>query len=122
MISTGPVLEVHLEDYGQHSWVKSLLNVMSGGTGSAQFRFVARPAGADRHEDDHVVGATFPMMRMQDLDNRTKPNAWLKIAEERLEELERELVRAGWTRLPGGGPHWWSRRYTRTTGEEPRSA
>ena len=57
-----------------------------------------------------------------EIANRTKPNAWLEIAEERLEELERELVRAGWTRLPGGGPHWWSRRYTRTTGEEPRSA
>lgn len=120
MISTGPVLEVHLEDYGQHSWVKSFLNVMSGGSGSAQFRFVARPAGADRDEGDHVLGATFPMMRVQDLDNRTKPNAWLEIAEERLEELERELVRAGWTRLPKDGPHWWSRRYTRTTGEEPR--
>ncbi|MET1058579.1 MAG: hypothetical protein ABWX84_03220 [Nocardioides sp.] len=120
MTPTGPVLEVHLEEFGQHSWVKSVLNVIGGSSGSAQFRFVARPAGPDRGEGDHVLGATFPIMRMQDPGNRTEPNAWLEIAEERLEELERQLASAGWSRLPGDGPHWWSRRYTRSTGAGPR--
>jgi hypothetical protein len=121
MTSTGPVLEVHLEDFGEHSWLKRVVSVIGGGSGSAQFRFVARPAGPDRGGGDHVLGATFPIMRMQDLGNRTEPNAWLEIAEGRLEELERGLASAGWSRIPGDGPHWWSRRYTRAKGEEPRS-
>jgi hypothetical protein len=42
-------------------------------------------------------------MRMQDLGNRSEPNAWLEIAEGRLEELERGLASAGWSRIPGTG-------------------
>lgn len=109
------VLEIHLEEIGRHSWVKGLLNLIGGGSGSAQFRFVARLPGRDHGPEDHVLGATFPVMRMQDLDDQHRPNAWIEIAEERLEELDRDLVRDGWVRQPGVGGHWWSRTYTRVT-------
>lgn len=115
MTSTRDVREIHLEEIGQHSWVKGLLNLFGGGYGSAQFRFVARPPGPDHGSAEHVLGATFPVMRMQDLDDRKRPNAWIEVAEERLEELERQLARDGWVREPGLGRHWWSRTYTRTT-------
>ncbi len=116
MTTTTEVLEVHLEEVGQHSWVTGLLSLLGGGYGSAQFRFVARPPGADRGPADHVVGATFPVMRQQDLDDRSGPNAWIETAEERLQELDRQLARDGWLREPGSGPHWWSRTYIRAAG------
>ncbi len=106
-------LEIHLEEVGQHSWLTGLLNVLGGGFGSAQFRFVARPPGLDHGLADHVLGATFPVMRMQDLDDRRHPNAWIEVAEERLEEMDRQLVEDGWERQPERGDHWWSRRYAR---------
>jgi hypothetical protein len=114
MASTPQALEVHLEEVGHHSWWKSVLNVLGGTTGSAQVRFVARPAGEpDRGTTDHLLGATFPVMRAQDLDDRSRPNAWIELAEQRLDELDWQLVEDGWTRSPGPGPHWWSRTYTR---------
>jgi hypothetical protein len=107
-------LEVHLEELGEHSWGKALLNTLSGSYGSAQFRFVARAPGAHRHAfEDLFVGATFPVMRLQDLDNRMEPNAWLDVARDRLRELDEELVSAGWQREPDRGRHWWSLTYTR---------
>ncbi len=106
-------LGVHLEELGEHSWVKALLNTLSGIYGSAQFRFVARGPGEHRHaSEDLFVGATFPVMRLQDLDNQTEPNAWLDIARDRLRELDEELVAAGWHRAPQTGRHWWSLTYT----------
>jgi hypothetical protein len=107
------VLEVHLEEVGQHSWFAGLTNLLGAGLGSAQFRFVARPPGADEDSADHVLGATFPVMRMQDLNSRRRPNAWIETVEERLEELDDQLVRDGWVRRPETGRHWWSRTYTR---------
>ena len=104
-------LEIHLERIGRHSWVKGIL--LGGGMGTAQVRFVARPPGPDRSETDHVLGATFPIMDLQDLDDQRRPNAWIELADQRLEELDGQLVRAGWRRGPETGRHWWSRTYTR---------
>ena len=112
MVSAGQTLEVHLEELGQHSWVKALANTLGGSYGSAQYRFVARPAGAPDRADNHVVtGATFPVMRLQDLDDPHSPNAWIETAHERLEELDRELRSRGWQPAAGTGDHWWSRTY-----------
>jgi hypothetical protein len=104
------VVEVHLEEFGAHSWVKSLLNL--GSYGSAQYRFVARPPGEAHRADDHVAtGATFPLMRAQNLDDVASRDPWSAIARDRLEELDGELRAKGWTRRPAGGKHWWSRSY-----------
>jgi hypothetical protein len=109
-------LEIHLEELGQHSWIQALLNTVTGSNGSAQFRFVARPPGDDhaRHEHERL-GASFPMLRFQDLDYPTEPNAWLDTARERLDELDRELEEGGWQRQPGAGRHWWSLSYVRAS-------
>ena len=113
-----PQLEVHLEDAGRRSWWASLGNVVSGSNGSAQFRFVARPPSApSQAQGPAVVGATFPVMRGQDLNDRQAPNSWVELAEERLEELHRRLLADGWVRAGGTGRHWWSRVYTRRTSE-----
>lgn len=110
------VLEVHLEELGQRSWRVALLNTVTGSYGSAQFRFVARPIGSDHGDaDTRIVGATFPMMRFQDLNNRTQPNAWLSTAQERLEELDVQLLQNGWRRQEGIGSHWWSRTYVKAS-------
>jgi hypothetical protein len=109
----GPrTVEVHLEELGQHSWVKALANTLVGSFGSAQLRFVACPPG-DRHRAaDHVVtGATFPVLRAQDLDDVHLPNAWLDTARQRLDELDGELRGHGWRPGPATGRHWWSRTY-----------
>lgn len=105
-------LEVHLEALGQHSWVRAMADTLSGSYGSAQYRFVARPPAAAHRAADHVVtGATFPVMRLQDLDDLHQPNAWIDTAKKRLEELDDELVGRGWQRTHDGGQHWWSRTY-----------
>jgi hypothetical protein len=121
-VATEDVLEVHLEELGQHSWWKALLNTLGGLYGSAQFRFVARPPGPDVAGAGHVVGATFPMMRLQDLDDRTEPNAWIDTARERLDELDGQLVREGWRCSGTTGRHWWARTYVRERADaaEPR--
>ena len=104
--------EVHLEELGQHSWVKALANTIGGSFGSAQFRFVACPTDKDHHVNDHVAtGATFPVMRFQDLENVNHPSEWVEAARERLEELDEELLSRGWRRNGDSGPHWWSRTY-----------
>jgi hypothetical protein len=90
-----------------------LLNSLSGSYGSAQFRFVPRRPGEHRDaREDVFVGATFPVMRLQDLDDPVEPNAWLDVARDRLCELNDELVEAGWHRDPRTGRHWWSLTYT----------
>ena len=71
------MVEVHLEELGQHSWVKALANTIGGSYGSAQYRFVACSQGKEHHASDHAVtGATFPVMRFQDLENLNKPSLW----------------------------------------------
>ncbi len=110
------VVEVHLEELGQHSWVKALLNTFSGSYGSAQFRFVARPPGATHHPSQHVaVSSTFPVMRCADLDDTVEPHTWLELARAGLQELDGDLVGRGWRRCPERGKHWWSLRYQAPT-------
>ena len=105
-------VEVHLEELGQHSWWKALLNTLSGTSGSAQYRFVARRADAPDAPDLHVRdGATFPVMRWQDLGDEHTPNAWIEIARQRLDELDASLRGDGWRRSEDTGRHWWSRTY-----------
>ena len=114
-------VEVQLEELGQHSWLGALFNTLTGSYGSAQFRFAARPTTDQGASRDVVLGATFPMMRFQDLDDHTMPNAWLELAEERLAELDRDLVQRGWRRADRSGTHWWSRIYEltpQTSGEQ----
>ena len=114
-MTTQATIEVHLEELGQHSWLKALANTFSGSFGSAQYRFVACPPDKTHHASDHVVtGATFPVMRFQDLKNLTKPNAWIETAQERFEELDQELLGRGWRPVRDSGEQWWSRTYTRT--------
>jgi hypothetical protein len=100
------VVEIHLEDFGQHSWVRALVNVLAGHYASAQCRFVARRAEAPHTLSKHVaVGATFPMMRFADLDDQVEPNTWPGLARERLDELDEELTHLGWRRRPERGRH-----------------
>jgi hypothetical protein len=112
MMNPQKTLEVHVEELGEHSWVKAAVNTLSGSYGSAQYRFVARPPGQRHHPRDHVAnGATFPVMRFQDLDDLHRPNAWIETAQERLEELDEELRATGWWPVANYGQHWWSRTY-----------
>jgi hypothetical protein len=107
------VLEVHLEELGAHSWVRSLLNTVGGSHGSAQYRFVARPPGPDHGIRDHVLGATFPGIRAQDLKDQQHPNGWIELAEQELEALDRQLRADGWQRGPDHDRAWWARTYER---------
>lgn len=105
-------VEVHLEELGQHSWWRALLNTLTGTNGSAQYRFVARRAGAPDTRELHVYeGATFPLMRWQDLGDEHTPNGWIEIARQRLDELDTSLRGDGWRRCGETGRHWWSRTY-----------
>jgi hypothetical protein len=116
-------VEIHLEDAGQRSWPRALLSTLTGSLGSAQFHFVARAArpdaatgtdaSVDAEEQPVASGATFPLLRAQDLDDRSGPNAWVEDAERSLAELVSDLESSGWSRAPGRGRHWWSVRLTR---------
>lgn len=111
-MTTRATIEVHLEELGHHSWLKALANTLSGSYGSAQYRFVARPPGEQHRPSDHVAtGATFPVMRFQDLDDLHPRNAWIETAQERLDELDQELRAHGWQRTAEEGHRWWSRTY-----------
>lgn len=48
--------------------------------------------------DDHVPGATSPVVRRQDLGDLREPHAWVDTAQGRLRELDARLVRKGWER------------------------
>lgn len=116
-MSTQQTVEVHLEELGEHSWLLSLANTVSGSYASAQYRCVARTPGPQHRASSHVVtGAIFPVMRFQDLDDLHLPNAWIETARERLEELDEELSSHGWRRGTVTGQHWWSRTYVATCG------
>lgn len=108
-------LEVRLEEWGEHSWWKALLNTVTGTDGSAQMRFVTVP-GAGEHDASahHIEGATFPVVRAQDLDDTSGPSAWSDTMADRLREMDDELNRQGWRRQTGQERHWWSSRYTKT--------
>lgn len=108
-------VEVHLEELGQHSWWKALLNTLTGTDASAQYRFVARPAGAPDVAGAHLLeGATFTLLRWQDLDDEHQPDELLETPRRRLAELDASLRSDGWTPCGGLGRHWWSRTYEHT--------
>jgi hypothetical protein len=112
VVTRQETVEVHLEELGQHSWVKTLANTVGGSFGNARYRFAACSPGKEHHARDQVgTGATFPVMRLQDLENLNQPNAWIETAQERLEELDEELLGRGWRRDSNSGQHWWSRTY-----------
>ena len=103
-----------------------MLNTLASSHGSAQVRFVARPGGVTTGTGhaaaNHVVtGVTFPVMRGQDLNDLTEPNAWLDIARQRLRELDARLVRDGWRRSGSAGAHWWSLTYECAHSDTDRS-
>ena len=111
------ILDVQLEELGQRFWIKAAANTLGGSYGSAQFRFVARPptgTGGDE-ADELVLGPTFPLLRMQDLDNQHEPNGWAELAHESLADLDRRLRADGWHLRDSGGRHWWSRSYEKTS-------
>jgi hypothetical protein len=63
----------------------------------------------------HVAAsASFPVLRLADLNDRA-PDAWLGLAHEQLDELDRQLARKGWRRRGQHGPDWWSLAYDRAT-------
>lgn len=114
MTETQRRIEIHLEEAGERSWPAALASTLTGSCGSAQLRFVARPPGkAGERREECVFGATFPVMRFQDLDDLHEPNAWIDTAQERLDELDRRLRHEGWAPVDRAGRHWWSRSYTR---------
>lgn len=107
-----PRIEVHLEELGQHSWLLALANTLGGTHGSAQYRFVARTSGRPDRRSSHVLeGATFPLMRWQDLDDEHLPNGFADLARERLAEIDADLRAHRWRRCDGVGRHWWSLAY-----------
>jgi hypothetical protein len=106
-------LEVHLEELGRRSWLMAVMSTLTGSFGTAQYRFVARPPTDDRDEPCTVLGATFPVLRAQALDDLVEPHAWLDVARARLEELEAQLRAEGWSPERTTGRHWWSRTYVR---------
>lgn len=110
------VLEVHLEELGEHSWVRALVSTLGGSHGSGQYRFAARPPGADHGLRDHVLGATFPLLRWQELRDPEHPNGWIELAEQELEALDRRLREEGWSRGPDHDRAWWARTYERPGG------
>ena len=107
-----PRIEVHLEELGQHSWLLALATTLGGTHGSAQYRFVARTSGRPDRRSSHVLeGATFPLMRWQDLDDEHLPNGFADLARERLAEIDADLRAHRWRRCDGVGRHWWSVAY-----------
>ncbi|HYF72655.1 MAG TPA: hypothetical protein VD864_07525 [Nocardioides sp.] len=105
------VIQIHLEEVGRHSWKSALFGAVIAGGGGPIYRFVAAAQGAGHEETDHAAaGARFPLQFFQDLDDETD-DKWTELARRRLAELDAELVRIGWHRLPERGPHWWSLRY-----------
>jgi hypothetical protein len=109
-----PRLEIHLEELGRRSWVMGLMSTLTGSFGTAQYRFVARPPVEESGEEAiAVLGATFPVLRAQNLDDLVEPHAWLDLARARLEELEARLRAEGWSPESSIGRHWWSRTYVR---------
>lgn len=108
------VLEVHLEEVVEQSvglsLVQSLLSALGGTAAYAPYRFVARTADDSGEESTVVASATFPLLRFLDQDALSEPPASSDVAR-RLEELDRDLVTAGWRQREALGRHWWSRTY-----------
>ena len=111
----GPeAVEVLLEELDAHSWHRLLPDMAVERYGRGQYRFVVvRADGTATHDlKDHLAtSVSFPALRLQDPEGPVQPDAWLDVARQRLADLDAELVRGGWRRRPGRGPHWWSLAY-----------
>lgn len=105
------VIQIHLEEVGRHSWKSALFGAVMGAGGGPVYRFVAAAPIPAHQESDHAAASVrFPLQFLQDLDDEGS-DKWTELARRRLAELDAELVRIGWRRLPDRGPHWWSLRY-----------
>jgi hypothetical protein len=111
VVTRQEAVEVHLEELGQHSWVKAVANMLGGSSGSAQLRFVACSPGKEHHADDHVVTGDVPGDETPGSRAPQPANAWIETAQERLEELDVDLLDRAWRRDSNSGQHWWSRTY-----------
>lgn len=106
------VVQIHLEQLGKHSWVRAVLGAVIGAGGGPPYRFVAAPDDPEHDASEHAaVGATFPVLPTEDLERQTEPNEWTDLAHQRLNELDTELLSAGWKRRADRGRYWWSLRY-----------
>lgn len=107
------IVQIHLEELGRRSWKSALFSAVIGTGGGPLYRFVAAALDTEHEATERdVVSANFPIPPWQDLDDQTDDD-WAKLAQRRLHELDAELQRSGWRRLPERGPHWWSLRYER---------
>ncbi|MBI2243380.1 MAG: hypothetical protein HYU55_05340 [Nocardioides sp.] len=105
------VIQIQLEEVGRHSWKSALFGAVMSAGGGPVYRFVAAAPGGEHAETEHAGSSDrFPLVPFQDLDDDTD-DKWTHLARQRLEELDAELVRAGWHRRPDKGKHWWSLRY-----------
>ena len=115
-------LEIHVEDHGHTSILRSIVTTLTGQFGTQRCRFVARVHSADpRVAPSEIASGTFPVLPAQlPLDDIDLDSAFAGHMLEQLSELERVLVEQGW-RPAGVGDHWWSKRYTRPAGSGRRT-
>lgn len=106
-------IQIQLEEAGRHSLKGALVGAVISAAGFGPvFRFVAAASGRGHEETDHAgVSADFPLPFLMELDDDKPDDTWVRLAHQRLDELDAELVRIGWRRLQDRGPHWWSLRY-----------
>ena len=105
------VIQIQLEEVGRHSWRSALFGAVMSVGGGPVYRFVAAAPGGAHEEFEHAGSSVrFPWFPFQDLDDAAD-DKWTNLARKHLEELDAELVRIGWHRLPERGRHWWSLRY-----------
>jgi hypothetical protein len=105
------VIQIQLEEVGRHSWRSALFGAVMSAGGGLVYRFVAATPGGGHEETQHAGSSDrFPLFPFQDLDDAAD-DKWTDLARQRLAELDAELERIGWHRLPERGKHWWSLRY-----------
>ena len=106
------VVEIHLEAAGRRSWTSAMAAAVLGAGGGPVYRFVATAADTGDEGEPVAVGATFPLLPFQELEQQDDYE-WTDLTRRRLHELRSELEAAGWTPCPERGRHWWSLRYQR---------
>ena len=106
------MVQIQLEEAGRRSWKSAASSAVLGAGGGPVYRFVAAAADLGNEGEPVAVGATFPLLPFQDLDEQADFE-WTDLARRRLQELGSELEAAGWSRRPERGRHWWSLRYER---------
>jgi hypothetical protein len=106
-------LEIHVEEIGARSLLRSLLSTLSGSYGSAYFWFVGDARSADpRWPTYRVHGESFPVLRAQPFDALEVGGPFAAEARQALNAFRERLVARGW-RSAGRGDHWYSYRYVR---------